>query len=249
MADTKISELGSATSLTDTDVLAGVNSGTTKKFTLANIKEYFQEEYDGVYALVSHTHSTLSNGSYTVSIPSTIKKNESLVLQSEKVAEEIEYSNTSSGMDAENVQQAVDELNNKIESLTITAENITYDNEETGYTAGNVQAAIDEAAGLIATNTANIATNTANIVTNKSNIATNTSNISANTTAIETNTANIATNTSAIAAIEDSKGQANGYASLDASGEVPVSELPTFVSDISVTLSNMTITIAATTSK
>lgn len=41
MADVKISELSEATSLADSDVLAGVNSGTTRKFTLARLKAFF----------------------------------------------------------------------------------------------------------------------------------------------------------------------------------------------------------------
>ena len=41
MADVKISELAEATSLADTDVLAGVNSNTTRKFSLARLKTFF----------------------------------------------------------------------------------------------------------------------------------------------------------------------------------------------------------------
>ena len=41
MADTKISELASATSLADGDILCGVNQGSTKKFSLLRIKEFF----------------------------------------------------------------------------------------------------------------------------------------------------------------------------------------------------------------
>lgn len=42
MADVKISELSEATSLSDSDVLAGVNAATTRKFTLARLKAFFK---------------------------------------------------------------------------------------------------------------------------------------------------------------------------------------------------------------
>lgn len=142
MADTKISELASATALADADVLCGVNSGTTRKFSLLRIREFFQKTFDGVYALKDHTHSKLSNGAYEVTIPSTIRKNDSFVLQSEKTANNISYSNAASKMDAENVQQAIDEL--KSQQGSGKADGITYDNTTSKLKAENVQAAIDE---------------------------------------------------------------------------------------------------------
>lgn len=142
MADTKISELASATSLADADVLCGVNSGTTRKFSLSRIREFFQKTFDGEYALKDHTHSKLSNGAYEVTIPSTIRKNDSFMLQSEKTANNISYSNTASKMDAENVQQAIDEL--KSQQGSGKADGITYDNTTSKLKAANVQAAIDE---------------------------------------------------------------------------------------------------------
>lgn len=142
MADTKISELASATALADADVLCGVNSGTTRKFSLSRIREFFQKTFDGEYALKNHTHNKLSNGAYEVTIPSTIRKNDSFVLQSEKTANNISYSNTASKMDAENVQQAIDEL--KSQQGSGKADGITYDNTTSKLKAENVQAAIDE---------------------------------------------------------------------------------------------------------
>lgn len=41
MADIKISELAEATSLSESDVLAGVNAATTRKFSLARLKAFF----------------------------------------------------------------------------------------------------------------------------------------------------------------------------------------------------------------
>jgi hypothetical protein len=142
MADTKISELASATSLADSDVLCGVNSGSTKKFSLSRIREFFQKTFDGEYASTEHTHSKLSNGAYEVTIPTTIKKNDSFMLQSEKTAANISYDNSSSKMMAENVQDAITELKNGQGSGT--AEDITYDNTTSKLKATNAQAAIDE---------------------------------------------------------------------------------------------------------
>jgi hypothetical protein len=165
MADTKISELASATALSDSDMLCGVNSGTTRKFSLLRIREFFQTTFDGLYSSKEHTHSKLSNGAYVVTIPSTIKKNDSFMLQSEKTASNIGYSNAASKMDAENVQTALDEVESNIKNVT------------------------------------------------------------------------------------DNKGKAGGYAELGTDGIVPTSQLPAFVSNVSVTVSQMTISITATKSK
>lgn len=61
--------------------------------------------------------------------------------------------------------------------------------------------------------------NETDIVTNAGNITTNAGNISTNATNIQTNADNIQ-------AINDAKGQANGFAELDAGGRVPESQLP-----------------------
>ena len=60
MADTKISELASATALADSDVLCGVNSGSTRKFSLSRIRDFFAKTFDGSYAAKEHTHNKLS---------------------------------------------------------------------------------------------------------------------------------------------------------------------------------------------
>ncbi len=57
-------------------------------------------------------------------------------------ASEISYDNTGSGLAAENVQSAIDEI---VEGLTApAASNVTYDNTSSGLTADDVQEAIDE---------------------------------------------------------------------------------------------------------
>lgn len=127
MADTKISELASATALADSDILCGVNQGSTKKFSLSRIRDFFKKTFDGEYAATEHNHSKLSNGAYEVTIPSTIKKNDSFMLQSEKTASNIQYDNSTSKLMAENVQAAIDEVTNVAKSgkLTITIKNMT----------------------------------------------------------------------------------------------------------------------------
>ena len=55
-------------------------------------------------------------------------------------AAEVSYSNTSSGLSANNVQSAIDEL----ASSSVSAADVTYSNTASGLTATNVQAAIDE---------------------------------------------------------------------------------------------------------
>ena len=62
-------------------------------------------------------------------------------------ASDVDYDNTSSGLTATNVQDAVDEL--AARPVTATATDVTYDNTVSGLTATDVQAAIDELKALI----------------------------------------------------------------------------------------------------
>ena len=55
-------------------------------------------------------------------------------------ADEVAYDNTESGLEATDVQAAIDELNSK----SGEAENVSYDNTESGLEATDVQAAVDE---------------------------------------------------------------------------------------------------------
>lgn len=128
MTDTKISELASATALADSDVLCGVNSGSTRKFSLSRIRDFFAKTFDGSYAAKEHTHNKLSNGAYEVTIPSTIKKNDSFMLQSEKTAENISYNNKTSKLMAENTQTAIDEVaHTASEAKKVTDKAVTTD--------------------------------------------------------------------------------------------------------------------------
>lgn len=64
----------------------------------------------------------------------------------------ISYDNTDSGLTADDVQEAIDEVVGKIGNLT--AANVAYDNTTSGLTADDVQEAIDEVA-LVTTKTSN----------------------------------------------------------------------------------------------
>lgn len=59
-------------------------------------------------------------------------------------AADVSYDNTSSHLTADDVQEAIDELNTAIESITVSADDVSYDNTDSGLTASDVQAAIDE---------------------------------------------------------------------------------------------------------
>ena len=117
MADIKISELSNATNLNDSDILAGVNSGTTRKFQLSRIRDFFKTTFDGAYAAVSHDHNRLYNGSYQASMPS-VNRNVTLATQDDLTGTGISYDHTSSGLQAENVQNAIDEVNTKHDTLS-----------------------------------------------------------------------------------------------------------------------------------
>jgi hypothetical protein len=76
------------------------------------------------------------------------------------------------------------------------------------------------------------------IDTNVGNINTNTNDIADNAADIATNTFDINTNTNDISDLQNDKqdisekGQPNGYAELDGSGQVPPSQLPSYVDDV-----------------
>lgn len=73
----------------------------------------------------------------------------------------VSYDNTTSGLTADDVQEAIDEVYAAIPSVTTPdAEDISYDNTTSGLTASNVQAAIDELAGASPANSDIIVTGT-----------------------------------------------------------------------------------------
>lgn len=70
-------------------------------------------------------------------------------------AEYVGYDNTDSGLTADNVQDAIDELETEIQAITpsgnVQADNVDYDNTDSGLVATNVQDAIDEVQGNVET--------------------------------------------------------------------------------------------------
>ena len=64
-------------------------------------------------------------------------------------AEDIPYDNTTSGLTADDVQNAIDEVQGNVNSLD--ASSIPYDNTSSGLTADDVQEAIDEVQGNVDT--------------------------------------------------------------------------------------------------
>ena len=62
-------------------------------------------------------------------------------------ATKISYDNTASGLTADDIQEAVDELAGDIAGLA--GDDIDYDNTDSGLQATNVQAAIDEIANFV----------------------------------------------------------------------------------------------------
>lgn len=69
---------------------------------------------------------------------------------SEIQASNVSYDNTTSGLTADDVQEALDEIVTMIPSGgTIEADDVSYDNTSSGISATNVQGAIDEVIGLI----------------------------------------------------------------------------------------------------
>lgn len=59
-------------------------------------------------------------------------------------ASEVTYDNTTSGLTADDVQEAIDEIEGQISGLSYDASDISYDNTSSGLTADDVQEAIDE---------------------------------------------------------------------------------------------------------
>jgi hypothetical protein len=64
--------------------------------------------------------------------------------QSDIIAEDVSYDNSVSGADAENVQDAIDELFDQGFLIDVAAEDVTYDNTLSGLVAEDLQEAVDE---------------------------------------------------------------------------------------------------------
>ena len=201
MADSKISELSNATSLTDDDILAGVNmsgsTGTTRKFMLSRIRDYFKITFDGLYAAISHDHNHVTNGTFQIGMPDGMKKNGTFALKSDLTSDSISYDNKTSGLMAETAQGAIDEL------ATISSDE--------GKSLEKLQETVSKQGKAISDHTED--TENPHGVTAKQINAVPTSE----------------------------KGVKDGVATLNSSGVVPDTQLPTYVSEM--TVENMTLRV------
>ena len=59
-------------------------------------------------------------------------------------AVDVSYDNTTSGLQATEVQSAIDELSAEVDNISLDAEDVSYDNTDSGLQATDVQEAIDE---------------------------------------------------------------------------------------------------------
>lgn len=66
-------------------------------------------------------------------------------------AADVTYDNTTSGLTADDVQEAIDEIEGQLGSLSYDASDISYDNTTSGLTADDVQEALDEIDGNVDT--------------------------------------------------------------------------------------------------
>ena len=66
-------------------------------------------------------------------------------------ASDVTYDNTTSGLTADDVQEAIDEIEGQIGGLSYDASDISYDNTTSGLTADDVQEALDEIDGNVDT--------------------------------------------------------------------------------------------------
>ena len=162
----KISELPAATSPGEYDVLAGVQSGDTKQFSFATLLAWMQQAITASAIGAVPITRKINNKALSTDISLTAA-DVSAIPTSEKgvaggVAElgndgkvpsnqlpaivssaaDVTYDNTSSGLQADDVQGALDEL--AAGAGGSTASTTTYDNTDSGLSATNVQDAIDE---------------------------------------------------------------------------------------------------------
>lgn len=162
----KISELPAATTPGEYDVLAGVQTGDTKQFSFAVLLSWMQQAITATaigavpqgrkinnHALTSDITLTAADVS---AIPTSDKGvaggvaelgNDGKVPPSQlpaiaSTAADVTYDNTASGLTADDVQEALDEL--AAGAGESTASTTTYDNTDSGLSATNVQDAIDE---------------------------------------------------------------------------------------------------------
>lgn len=88
--------------------------------------------------------SSPSNGQILKYNTSTYKWENANESGGSPAAEDVSYDNTVSGLEATEVQSAIDELNSEIDNMSLDAGDVSYDNTDSGMQATDVQEAIDE---------------------------------------------------------------------------------------------------------
>ena len=153
IANVASAEGGTATSLatltSTVEALSGTVSGhTTSINTLTTA-------VSGNTGAINTINSLIGNGQPTTTDKTIIGAINELHAEigggSSVTASAVSYDNTVSGMTADDVQEAIDELKSAIDAIVVpatpTASDVSYSNTASGLSATNVQGAIDELAG------------------------------------------------------------------------------------------------------
>ena len=162
----KISELPAATTPGEYDVLAGVQGGDTSQFSFAVILAWMQQAITATAIGAVPVTRKINNKALSVDITLTAADVSAIPTSDKGVAggvaelgndgkvpsaqlpaiastaADVTYDNTTSGLQADDVQEALDEL--AAGAGGSTASTTTYDNTDSGLSATNVQDAIDE---------------------------------------------------------------------------------------------------------
>ena len=149
IANLQTAESGTATSLASLAQSVEALSGTVSQHTTAI--QTVTTATAGNTGSINTINSLIGNGEPTTEDKTIIGAINEIYAEigggTGVAAEDVTYSNTTSGLTATDVQAAIDEVNAKIPSIsTPDAEDVSYDNTSSGLTADNVQAAIDELA-------------------------------------------------------------------------------------------------------
>lgn len=150
IANLQTAESGTATSLASLAQSVEALSGTVSQHTTAI--QTVTTATSGNTASINTINSLIGNGQPTTEDKTIIGAINEIYAEigggTGVAAEDVTYSNTSSGLTATDVQAAIDEVNAKIpQGGAVEADDVAYDNTTSGLSATNVQDAIDEVNG------------------------------------------------------------------------------------------------------
>lgn len=149
IANLQTAEAGTATSLASLAQSVEALSGTVSQHTTAI--QTVTNATAGNTGSINTINSLIGNGEPTTEDKTIIGAINEIYAEigggTGVAAEDVTYSNTSSGLQATDVQAAIDEVNAKIPAGgAVEADDVVYDNTQSGLQATDVQAAIDELA-------------------------------------------------------------------------------------------------------